>query len=156
MPRFFMILSFVSLIYSCRNEESSQKIPEELISETPPKTEIKPGKADLSNPVLMYGTDIGTLFKTYYKVGDFASMLRYTDKGTVQRYGKDSLMKIYRKLDLGFDMRLKNMTVEGNEKILHYETQIQATKEVKRLHVVIEDDTARIIPENLRSGDIFE
>ncbi|MFN5911971.1 MAG: hypothetical protein ACK45H_11590 [Bacteroidota bacterium] len=104
----------------------------------------------------MYGTDIGTLFKTYYKVGDFASMLRYTDKGTVQRYGKDSLMKIYRKLDLGFDMRLKNMTVEGNEKILHYETQIQATKEVKRLHVVIEDDTARIIPENLRSGDIFE
>jgi hypothetical protein len=120
------------------------------------KKKEQPAAQELSNPVLMMGTDIGTLFSTYYKVGDFRSMIRYTDKKTVEALGADSLMTVYRKLNLGYDIKLKSLTSEGNEKILHYESSTFATKGVRRLHVVIEDDTARIVPQHLESGDIFE
>jgi hypothetical protein len=53
-------------------------------------------------------------------------------------------------------MKFKNMTNEGNEKILHYEILMNATKQVKRLHVIIENDTARIVPQHLENGDVFE
>ncbi|MFN6013162.1 MAG: hypothetical protein ACK47F_00550 [Flavobacteriales bacterium] len=152
MLRLVIYISFPLMTFSCGG--STEKKTEWDPASTE-KSE-QPEKADLYNPVLIMGTDIGTLFKTYYKIGDFKSMVRYTDKATVDRYGNDSLMKIYRKLNLGYDIRLKNMTTEGNEKILHYESSTFATRGVRRLHVVVENDTARVVPQDLDSGDIFE
>jgi hypothetical protein len=111
---------------------------------------------DMSNPVLMMGTNLGILFKTYYKVGDYTKMMAYTSSSTINKYGKEKLLNMYRNLDFGYDMKLTNMTSEGNEKILHYEIIINATKQVKRLHVVIENDTARVVPQHLERGEIFE
>jgi hypothetical protein len=33
---------------------------------------------------------------------------------------------------------------------------MNATKQVKRLHVVIENDTARVVPQHLERGEVFE
>lgn len=152
--KFTFILFLVALTAGC-SPQKEETHHEEIKTET--QEDIKPDEpADMSNPVLIYGSDIGNIFKTYYKVGNFSEMVRYTDKTTVSKYGADSLMKIYRKLNLGYDIKLKSMTAEGNEKILHYESSTFATKGVKRLHVVIENDTARIVPQHLESGDIFE
>jgi hypothetical protein len=157
MLRFIVISCIIFSVFSCGTENPEVATTNLAEHTNVPDTENDPQeKTDMSNPVLIYGSNIGTLFKTYYKVGDFNSMIRYTDKATIERYGRDSLMKIYRKLNLGYDIQLKSMTSEGNVKILHYESSTFATKGVRRLHVVIEDDTARIVPQNLQSGDIFE
>jgi hypothetical protein len=155
MLRKALISSLILFICSC-GENTAQNKEDVEIHKPDATEEITAEQADMSNPVMIYGSNIGSLFKTYYKVGDFNAMIRYTDKATIERYGRDSLMKIYRKLNLGYDIKLKSMTSEGNVKILHYESSTFATKGVRRLHVVIEDDTARIVPQNLQSGDIFE
>ena len=162
---FFHLISLqliVSTLSSCTNVNSpvtkTKKAKEN--SETQPiekeNADEKTDPFDMSNPAFMMGTNLGILFKTYYKVGDYSKMLTYTSSATIKKYGKEKLLKIYRNLDLGHDMKLTNMTSEVNEKILHYEIVINATKQVKRLHVVIENDTARVVPQHLERGEIFE
>ena len=83
-------------------------------------------------------------------------MLTYTDSKSLEKYTGERLKIYYRKADLGMDLKLRNMTSEGNEKILHYELVVNATTIIKRLHVVIEKDTARVVPQDPESGRIFE
>ena len=155
------VLVFAILMSSCESEKpatSSQRKPHQHNMEQSQNEskEEEQEAFDMTNPAFMMGTNIGSLFKTYYKVGDFTNMVTITSSTTIKKYGREKLLTIYRELNLGFDMAFKKMTVEGNEKILHYEVVIHATKQVKRLHVVIENDTARIVPQHLERGDIFE
>jgi hypothetical protein len=162
---FFQLISLlfvVSLLNSCANDnppKTKGEKPNEKPKSTPTEkenTEEQIETFDMSNPAFMMGTNLGILFKTYYKVGDYSKMLAYTSSSTIKKYGAEKLRNIYRNLDLGYDMKLTNMTTEGNEKILHYEIVINATKQVKRLHVIIENDTARVVPQHLERGEIFE
>ena len=162
---FFHLVSLLfatSLFVSCANDQSTKqpgkKTKENLKEKSVKKetTEEDTETFDMSNPALMMGTNLGTLFKTYYKVGDYSNMLIYTSSSTIKKYGTEKLLNMYRNLNLGFDMKLTNMTTEGNEKILHYEILINATKQMKRLHCIIEKDTARVVPQHLERGEIFE
>jgi hypothetical protein len=155
------IIVFAIFLSSCENERtpnslSKKKKQQEVVVPVKETQDEETETFDMTNPALMMGTNIGSLFKTYYKVGDFNKMITYTASSTIEKYGRDKLLSIYRSLNLGFDMKLKNMTTEGSEKILHYEVVINATKMVKRLHIVIENDTARIVPQHLERGEIFE
>jgi len=156
------LLFVVSTLVSCANDNSPKTKGEKPIEKPKSKpiekeyTEEQTETFVMSNPAFMMGTNLGVLFKTYYKVGDYSNMLTYTSSSTIKKYGAEKLRIIYRNLDLGYDMKLTNMTTEGNEKILHYEIVINATKQVKRLHVIIENDTARVVPQHLGRGEIFE
>jgi len=163
--QFITLASFLLsaiLFAACESDNSSISIPKKKSKQNETENtqnEAKDEKVetfDMTNPAFMMGTNIGSIFKTYYKVGDFNKMITYTASSTIKKYGREKLRSIYRNLDLGFDMKFKNMTTEGNEKILHYEVVINATKMVKRLHVIIENDTARIVPQHLDRGEIFE
>jgi hypothetical protein len=157
-----IIFVFTVLLSSCENERTMNTSSKNNTKQQERVTPVKETQNeetetfDMTNPAFMMGTNIGSIFKTYYKVGDFNKMITYTASSTIKKYGRDKLLSIYRSLDLGYDMKFKNMTTEGNEKILHYEVIINATKQVKRLHVVIENDTARIIPQHLENRNIFE
>jgi hypothetical protein len=158
MKKIIYIFTFSTLM-SCTSSNNSNKElnPQDIPTETTSDEEENNGeKFDMTNPALMMGSDLGTIFKTYYKIGDFKKMVQYTSKATIEKYGSDSLEKIYRKLNLGFDMKLKSITTEEETKILHYECQTFATKSIRRMHVIIENDTARIIPLHLEKGDVFE
>jgi hypothetical protein len=160
--------SFIPLILTiatacssgAKNDTSSNPEKNVSVNMTPDSIseskEIQKEYFDMSNPAFMMGTNIGSLFNTYYKVGDFDKMLSFTDSASIRKYGRENLKKYYRKADLGMEMKLKNMTSEGNEKILHYELVVNATKIIKRLHAVIEKDTARVVPQDPESGRIFE
>lgn len=163
--QFITLASFLLsaiLFAACESDNSSISIPKKKSKQNETENtqnEAKDEKVetfDMTNPAFMMGTNICSIFKTYYKVGDFNKMITYTASSTIKKYGREKLRSIYRNLDLGFDMKFKNMTTEGNEKILHYEVVINATKMVKRLHVIIENDTARIVPQHLDRGEIFE
>ena len=155
-------LFIVPILGSCTNDNSTEPKGQKAKENSKPQSiekenvEEQTENFDMSNPAFMMGTNLGNLFKTYYKVGDYSKMLTYTSSSTIKKYGKKKLLNIYRNLDLGYTMKLTNMTTEGNEKILHYEIVMNATKQVKRLHVVIENDTARVVPQHLERGEVFE
>jgi hypothetical protein len=111
----------------------------------------------MANPVLMdYGADIGTIFSTYYKVGSIEKMIPFLDKKTKQAYSLIELKKALSKLQLGYDIKLTGMKDSADVKLLSYSCQINATTIIKRLLVVVENDTARIVPSNLNKGNIFQ
>lgn len=83
-------------------------------------------------------------------------LITYTDQHTIAEFGIDKLSKFYKNLDYGYDMELSGLRQEGNFKLLTYTCSINATKIIKQLRVVLEDDTAKIVPSHPKLGLIFE
>ena len=146
------------VLFSCTRQWKSNNVDNSTLKNQPADTTNSDpvAEASMANPVLMeYGSDIGTMFNTYYRVGSIDKMIPLLDKQTKQHYSMSELQKSLSKLDLGFELKLTGMKDSSDCKILSYSCQIDATKVIKRLVVVIENDTARIVPSNLKNGKIF-
>jgi len=155
---FLLSLVYVS-ITSCTRQFKKNTIDNSTLTNFSSDTvsSVKVSKATMANPVLMdYGADIGTIFSTYYKVGSIEKMIPFLDKKTKQAYSLIELKKALSKLQLGYDIKLTGMKDSADVKLLSYSCQINATTIIKRLLVVVENDTARIVPSNLNKGNIFQ
>jgi hypothetical protein len=59
---------------------------------------------------------------------------------------KQEILNKYRRLPMGFDLSLPMNKTEENGLIwLHYRVEINATKKIMRMPVVVEDDTSRLV-----------
>lgn len=99
----------------------------------------------LSNPGLFYGTDFGNYFQRLYINQDYDRMLSYTSKQSRKKYGDIQLLDYYRSIDFAFPLELKSKSVQGDTIWLNYITNIQATKRMVRVPVVVERDTVRMV-----------
>jgi hypothetical protein len=160
MKRLVRISSFmfVGMVLSCQSQPTKPaKTTREFNS---PKKEVSKQKdKGMSNPVMLSGAggvDIGRLFNAYYRTGQLEKLISLTDKRTVEKYGREKLKVYYRKLEYGFDIDLSGLRHEGEFDILTYTCFINATKVVKQLRVVVQNDTARIVPLNPEKGIVFE
>jgi hypothetical protein len=152
------ILIGLVLVISCQTQQDYKDQPtkdKSISSEALQKLDINKGMA---NPVMLSsagGSDIGRLFNAYYRTGKLIEMYHLLDSKTKQRISKEQSLQLLSNLDYGYDMKLSNATNEGTNYILVYICQIAQTKVVKQLKIVIENDTARIVPKDLLNGKIF-
>lgn len=119
---------------------------------------IEPNKG-MSNPIMLAaagGADIGRLFNAYYRVGQQNNMYPFIDSQTKKKFSKEKVLQLLTKLDFGYDIRLSGATNNNPNYILTYTCQIAQTKVIKQLIVVVENDTARIVPKDLLKGFIFQ
>lgn len=110
----------------------------------------------LNNPAIMLGSDLGSIIRKAYQIGNYELMFQFTANETIQKVGRDKLMNCYKNLDMGKEIKLKSITEEGDVHIMNYESINQATKVMVRLPVIIENDTAKIIPSNPCGGSLYE
>jgi len=113
----------------------------------------------MSNPLMLSaagGSDIGRLFNAYFRTGQVDKMIPLLDSKTKQTFSKEDLRKMLVNLQYGYDMKLSGAQKDGSRYTINYLCQIAQTKIVKQLSVVIEDDTARVVPMNLKAGIIFK
>jgi hypothetical protein len=113
----------------------------------------------MSNPLMMSaagGADIGRLFNAYYRVGQQSNMYPFIDSQTKKKFSKEEILKLLTQLDFGYDIRLSGAINNKPNYVLTYTCLIAQTKVIKQLKVVVENDTARIIPSNLLQGKIFQ
>jgi hypothetical protein len=152
----------ISMLYTClfscsdpngKVEEPSN--PASAISTNDELTTIQE-KSDMTNPAIMLGSDLGSIMRSFYGIGDFDRMLQFTSTETIERFGRDSLKSWYRNLDLRMEMKLLSVTQEPPYQILHYECIDKATKIIRRLPVIIENDTARVAPPFPDKATLFE
>jgi len=123
------------------------------------KNETKAKDKDMSNPIMLSaagGADIGRLFNAYYRVGQQNNMYPFIDSQTKKKFSKEKILQLLTQLDFGYDIRLSGATNNNPNYVLTYTCQIAQTKVIKQLKVVVENDTARIIPSNLLQGKIFQ
>jgi dihydroneopterin aldolase len=83
-------------------------------------------------------------------------MIPLLDSKTKQTYSKEELQKMLVNLQYGYDMKLSGAQKDANRYTINYLCQIAQTKVVKQLNVIVEDDTARVVPMNLKAGEIFK
>jgi hypothetical protein len=113
----------------------------------------------MSNPLMLSaagGSDIGRLFNAYYRTGQVEKMIPLLDSNTKQSFSKEEFRKMLVNLQYGYDMKLSGAQKDGNRYTINYVCQIAQTKVVKQLNVVVEDDTARVVPMNLKAGIVFQ
>ena len=113
----------------------------------------------MANPIMLSaagGADIGRLFNAYFRTGQQIKMYLLLDSRTKKSLSKEKLLQLLTIIDYGYDMKLSGATHEGPNYMLTYTCQIAQTKVIKQLKVIVENDTARIIPSALPSGQIFQ
>ena len=145
-------------IFSCSLETRPQKkiIKDIKSHELKEKNQIK--DKGMSNPIMLSaagGSDIGRLFNAYYLTGQLDKMIPLLDRKTKQTFSKEELRKMLVNLQYGYDTKLSGAQKDRNRYTIHYLCQIAQTKVVKQLNVIVEDDTARVVPMNLKAGHIF-
>jgi hypothetical protein len=107
------------------------------------------GDKPFSNPSFMYGTNIGQYFQTLYRLGKYDDMLKFTSQESIKKYGKDKILDYYRSCDFGYKIKINNRTQDGKYIILSYDANIMATNRVIRIKTVVENDSAKIVLNNL-------
>ena len=147
----------VLIIFSCQTQQKPpiNKKPGSIASGAVQKTEPIKGMA---NPIMLSatgGADIGRLFNAYYRTGQVEKMITLLDSKTKQKFSKNELCQLLVNLQFGYDMKLSGASKDSSIQKLNYICNISQTKVVRQLHVEIENDTARIIPKDLKSGLIF-
>ena len=155
-PIFQTLLLFLFASCQTQQQPSIQKKPATIASGA--VQEIEPSKG-MANPVMLSaagGSDIGRLFSAYYRTGQQSKMYPLLDSQTKKSMSKDKVLQLLSKLDYGYDMKLSGATNEGPNYTLTYTCQIAQTKVIKQLKVVVENDTARMVPKDLLRGEIFD
>lgn len=102
-----------------------------------------------SNPILIYGSSFGNFFKTLYKTGDFNTMMKFTSSKSIKEYGYETILNYYKENDFGYDMKLRSRTYSNGVYTLNYISDIVGTKRVTRMDVVIENDSCKLVIDNI-------
>ncbi len=103
-----------------------------------------------SNPSFMMGTNFGQFFQTLYRLGRYDEMLKFTSQESIKKYGKDNILDYYQNCDFGYKIKIINKTTDGKYYILSYNANIMATNKVVRMKTVVENDSAKIVLDNLK------
>lgn len=146
------------LVISCQTQQDNKVQPTKqkpFSSGTFQKSELNKGMA---NPVMLSasgGVDVGRLFNAYYRTGKLIEMYHLLDSQTKKSFSKEKALQLLADLDYGYDMKLSNASNEGPNFVLVYICQIAQTKVVKQLKVIVERDTARLVPKDFLNGKIF-
>jgi hypothetical protein len=112
-----------------------------------------PEEIDFSNPGVFVGTDFGNYFQSMFRRGEFDEMIKFTSKESLDKFGEDAVRDFYEH-DLQFGYELgdaKSQNIKDGITTLNYSANINATKVVVRINVVVENDSCKVlIHQNLK------
>lgn len=103
-----------------------------------------------ANPAFMMGTNLGKYLQVLYAQNQIDEMVKFTASETIKKYGREKVWNYYSTCNFGYEIKLKSMNTEGRYKILSYNARINATNTVVRMKTVVENDTAKVVLDNLR------
>ena len=146
--KILILLLFVLSFYSCREATRVDPIIEderERDTKTKDQNKTSTAEVDWSNPVLIGAASIGNIINVNYQLGQFEELYRLTNSSLKSSLTKQDIINKYRSLPLGLDLDFPiNKTEENGTIWLHYAVEINATKKIMRMPIVVEDDTSRL------------
>lgn len=163
LKKIVMFIVVVVIFSSCGNLATKEDTPNKINADSISKlnstmreidsinAKIAEDNKPYHNPALIYGSSFGNMFQAFYKLGAFGNMLKFTSAGTIKKFGQDKILKFYSEMDFGYKMQLKSMSGGLADTMnLNYEANINATKKILRMRIVIENDSAKIVLKNLK------
>lgn len=148
MKKLLFVIASILVLTSCEDvkvENSTER--GEVVCHSHDGEDITAGP--YANPFIIYGTDFGTMFQTMYKHGKFDDMIAFTSSESLKEHGKDVVLDFYKnELDFGYNIDILSNGTDGDTIILNYKADINATKKIVRINVVVENDTCKIVLPN--------
>ena len=149
MKGLFLVLCLLNLFSSCRDAKRVDPLIQNEVENRNEKIDQKDKKNDQNywnNPVLIGGASFGNIINVNYQLGLFDELYRLTNSALKASLSKQGIINKYRNLPMGFDLDFPiNKTDENGIIWLHYSVEINATKKIMRMPVVIEEDTCRLM-----------
>lgn len=144
MNKIFLILATV-LFVACETPKSV-KDNNVVVYHHP----VKVGSSNtFANPFLIEGSDFGHFFQALYKLGKFDDMVKFTSSGTLAQFGCTKVFEFYKTMDFAYDVKLKSHNNINDTIVLNYKPEIMASCHMIRMKVVIENDSTKVVLENL-------
>ena len=147
------ILIFIMCLISLPSCREATRVDPLIEDETEKDMDVKDNeekesavaRVDWSNPVLIGAASFGNIININYKLGEFNELYRLTNSALKSSLTKQEIINKYRSLPLGFDLDFPmNKTEENGTIWLHYAVEINATKKIMRMPIVVEEDTCRL------------
>lgn len=114
--------------------------------------------ASYSNPILISGSTFGHYFQSLYRLGLYSDMLKFTSTVTVQRFGKSQVLDYYQS-KLKFDFEIGKLTSvlrrDDTLELRFTNAQINATRRMIRIMVLVEGDSCKVVLHNLNSNPFY-
>ena len=149
MKGLILVLCLLNLFFSCRDAKRVDPLIQDEVENRNEKIDQKDKKNDQNywnNPVLIGGASFGNIINVNYQLGLFDELYRLTNSALKASLSKQGIINKYRNLPMGFDLDFPiNKTDENGIIWLHYSVEINATKKIMRMPVVIEEDTCRLM-----------
>jgi hypothetical protein len=103
-----------------------------------------------SSPSLFGGCSFGNAFMSFLRVQDYTSCLKYTSVGTIHKYGAAAMLKTYKSLKVNYTLHLLSIISCRDTTVMRYKANEFATSRFKEFKVVVENDTCRLVIDNIR------
>jgi len=109
------------------------------------------------SPVMVYGTTIGELFKTYYSLNNIEGMISITSKVSIDKFGEKNLKNLYQHMKFGYVIKRVgvNKNDDGTYTVV-YKKNVHATNGRLTMQVAIENGQPKIIIQSLSLNNPFE
>ena len=105
----------------------------------------------MSTPELFGGSGFGIAFVSYIKTQNYDLALQFTSKESIDKYGSESILDVYKSLKVDYKLNQVSKSTEGNYTTLRYTTNEYATNKYKDFVVVVENDSCKLVlPDNLK------
>lgn len=162
MKKLILIILVSILAISCEEKVESNKdlntSKEEVEKEKVESNSNKISKGEFSNPAFMMGSDFLGFFKSLKQVGDISGLVSFTSSKTIKDFGVKNLEDFYKKSFTNMSKsKLKGMTeVNDSTFLMHYINSQFATKRTFDIKVKIENDSTKIVLDNLNSKYPFK
>ena len=145
-------LSFIGLLaISCSSGrvEDSSKLTN-VKKENSNSENIIKESTEFSNPAFMYGSDFLSFFKSLRKIGDINTLIKFTSKESIEKFGEEKLRDVYENSFVNMsDSRLTKLDkIDDNNFTMHYLNSQYATKKVFEISVVKENDSIKLVFED--------
>lgn len=140
---FTLTCTFYLLVTSSCSEKpksvENKKISEEKKNEQP--------VLQWNNPNVFAGSNFGEFYQVLYKQNLTDELIKYTFFENSTESSKNAILEQIKKNMIATKLKLiKTDKLDSNHYLMHYQTNIMATSKMKRMKVVVINDTVRLDP----------
>lgn len=145
MKKLILVLFTGLFLISCGTKETKEITP--VVTST---TQAVDAKIDFSDPARMAGSSFGSFFVSMIRTGNYDMALKFTSKGSIDKFGTIKIKDKFQNFKFNYTLTQAYKSQKGDTIELGYTTNEYATGKMKKMTVVLENDTCKLVlPDNL-------
>ncbi len=150
MKKLFIILVSSVVLTACESKQERVEISVLENSAFEGVKSVEHDKLDFSDPARIVGSSFGDFFISMLRTQNYEMALKFTSKGSIERFGKDKILDKYKEFQFNYVLSQKSISKEGDSLTIAYTTNEFATGKLKKITVVLENDSCKLVlPDNI-------